>query len=139
MPDKEIAWTRKSIRMHADDAVDAEMWVSGIGNRQVRTKSRKVLLLELAPDWLRFRTTLWMPPDGEWSVTLKFMLEGVPIEASGRIAQASGERHWWTYAVDLDPDPVKRAVLTKVLNQRLKAKAPLLYRIHEAYRKQSWG
>ncbi|WP_123041938.1 hypothetical protein [Cohnella candidum] len=138
MPEKEIVWSRKQLRMNVLDAIDAEMRIEALGGRPVKTNTRKVLLMDLSPDSLRFKTTLWMPPHEEWTVLLSFRMEGVLLEVAGKIIQADGEDQWWTYEVELERDPVKRIVLMRVLNRRLQSRAPLLYRMHEAYRKQLW-
>jgi hypothetical protein len=133
-----IVWNRRVIRINVLDTVDAELRIIALGARRVRTHSRKVLLLDLCPDGLRFKTTLWLPPDEDWTVALRFTLEGIPLETQGTIARASCERNWWLYEVNLHADPVMRMLITRVLNQRLRSRAPMLYRMHESYRKHLW-
>lgn len=139
MQEREIALHRQWIRKNLLGTVDAQLRVKALGGRPVRTNARKVLLTDLSPAGLRFQTTLWLPPQESWTVALSFVLEEIPIEAVGRIARASEEdRQWWTYEVELLDDPVVRTLLTRLLNQRLKSRSPLLYRMHSLYRHPHW-
>ena len=136
--EREIELHRRRIRMNALGTVGAQLRIQALGDRQVQTNWRKVLLMDLSPGSLSFKTTLWIPPPEAWTVCLSFTLEDIPLEAVGLITQAVGENQWWLYEVELEDDPVSRSVLTRVLNQRLKSRAPYLYRIHEMYRQQDW-
>lgn len=131
----EIAWRRKYVRLRAEDAVAAEMRISAIGGRPVKTPSRKVLLLGVSPQSLRFQTSLWLPPDEGWTVMLSFALEAVPLRAAGEISSARGDGHWWTYDVELEHNRVAAALLSRVLEMRLRRRAPALYRMQQAYGK----
>lgn len=124
--------------MHLWDAIQAEMRITALGDREVRTNSRKVLLTDLSPNRLCFKTTLWLPPAEDWSVSLRFAMEGISMAPVGKIKSAWDERHWWNYDVELGSDPVGRILITRALNQRLRTRSPVLYRIHETYRKQIW-
>jgi len=138
MIDREIELHRRRIRMNAIGTVGAQLRIRALGSRPVQGNGRKVLLMDLSPTSLRFKTTLWMPPQETWTVALSFTMEEIPIEAVGLITQATGEDQWWTYEVELRDDPVARTLLTRALNQRLKSRAPYLYRMYEMYRNQIW-
>jgi|GEM_PF-3028586 len=138
MQKREIALHRQWIRTDLLGTVDAQLRIKALGNRHVETNARKVLLTDLSPVSLRFQTMLWLPPQELWTVALLFALEDIPLEAVGLITQASEEDRWWTYEVELREDPVVRTLLTRLLNQRLKARSPLLYRMHALYRHPNW-
>lgn len=138
MQEREIALHRQRIGMNLLGTVDAQLRIKALGSRQVQTNPRKVLLADLSPASLRFQTTLWLPPQESWTVALSFILENIPVEAVGLITQASEEDGWWMYEVELREDPVTRTLLTRLLNERLKARSPLLYRVHASYRHSNW-
>lgn len=126
----------QNIRQIASESVEASLRIKALDGREVTTKSRKVMLTNLLPERLQFRTTLRLPPEADWTVSLSFSIESVPLEAIGRVGCVTNDDEWWQYEVEL-ANPVTRALLTRLLNYRLKTRSPFLYSIHERYRRHN--
>jgi hypothetical protein len=124
---------RRHIRLVLHEGIFAELRIIGIGRRMFQTSPGKVVLLNLSPGGLRFATTLLLPPDMEWRVSIRFVLEGLHLEVKGRIRHTAVHDHWLEYGVQMDDNPLMCSFITRALNHRLKRMSPTLSRIHQLY------
>ncbi|MBB6671730.1 hypothetical protein [Cohnella nanjingensis] len=139
MREDELVAQRKYVPMALYESVIAEMRIIEVGGRAVDTKSHNVLLLNLNPDGLRFKTTLILKPEGDWRVALRFGMEGYLLEARGRVRRAEREGQWWEYGVEMDRNPAMKLLLTRALNLRLARCSPAIRKIHALYGRTSFG
>jgi hypothetical protein len=127
------SWEQAAERMVFVNTVDASLRIIGINGKKVNSTTRRVLLAKLGPNRLSFMTTLWLAPEEQWRISLKFTLEDIPIEAIGQIVLASKDYNWWEYEVELGPNPYTHKLIVRALNQRLLRNSPALFRIHQSY------
>lgn len=119
---------KTTIRQAGASGESAVLRIRKLGCRTVHSNPRKVLLTHLSTECLRFRTPLWLPPQEAWTVSLNFVFEGIPLEVVGLVTHAAEDGGWWTYEIDLDGQPVMRAIVGRLLQKRFKSRAPLRYK-----------
>lgn len=123
----------RDIRISLHETVIGELRIIGVGGREVQSGARKVIVLDVSPNGVKFATGLRFDLRAEWKVSIRFRLEGYELEMIGVIRNEKADEHWREYGVQMDSNPLMRTLIIGALNLRLIRESGGIGRIHRLY------